>query len=260
MRALLVLLLCGCGMASLTPDASVTVDSGTVSEDAGSPRDAGPFDAGAAEPTLSSSVLFRDDFERYADLQALRSSYPELSEVGGVIALERDGGQSLRLDYAAVSACTAADVHVGKIVAGNVPTVMVTWRERVPSSFRDCGDAGVEAFVLDRGLSRTSFVVREGKWVLHTAAQDFVQDQRLETHSPAVLPRDTWHRVTLLITRQSTASLSDGVVLVWVDGAVVIDAVGSVGTAPFTLATWPGALSVSGATSRWVDDLAISTP
>jgi hypothetical protein len=103
-------------------------------------------------------------------------------------------------------------------------------------------------------------VVREGKWVLHTAAQDFVQVQRLETHSPAVLPRDTWHRVTLLITRQSTASLSDGVVLVWVDGAVVIDAVGAVGTAPFTLATWPGALSVSGATSRWVDDLAISTP
>jgi hypothetical protein len=108
--------------------------------------------------------------------------------------------------------------------------------------------------------ARTSFEALDGKWALRTAATDFVQHLRLDTHAPGVLARDAWHRVTLIITRQSAPSVSDGVVLVWVNGALVIDLVGAVGTAPFTLATWPGAVTLDVASTRWVDDLAISTP
>lgn len=258
--ALVLCALCSCS-ASMMPGADAGLSGGDAGVmDAGVTRDAGVFDAGPSEPTLSSAVLFRDDFERYVDLQGLRAAYPEIRELGGAIALERDGGQSLRLDYSAAGACAGADVHVGKIISGDVPTVMVTWRERVPSNFTPCGDAGVEGFVLQRGVSRTSFEALEGKWALRTGSTDFVQHLRLDTHAPGVLAREAWHRVTMILTRQSAPSVSDGVVRVWVDGALVIDLVGAVGTAPFTLATWPGAVTLDAASARWVDDLAISTP
>lgn len=223
----------------------------------------GFVDAGPPEPTLSSSVLFRDDFDTYADVIALRAQYPEIRELGGVIALEKDGGAgALRLDYSAPDGgmCSSTNVHVGKVVSGNVPTVMVTWRFLRPTGFVSCGDAGVEDFTLTRGATRTTFERLGDRWVVRAGTQLFEQHLRLGTHTPTLLPDGAWHRVTLVMTRQTTPSTSDGIVQAWIDGALIIDLVGSTGTAPFSLATWPGALMNDAAQSRWVDDLAISTP
>ncbi|MFT3713719.1 MAG: hypothetical protein QM817_39170 [Archangium sp.] len=218
-------------------------------------------DAGPAEPTLSSAVLFRDDFDGYADLIALRASYPEIRELGGVIALEKDGGSgALRLDYSGDGGCTNTDVHVGKVLSGNMPTVIVTWKFRRPSGFTSCGDAGVEDFTLTRGATRTTFERSSAAFLLRAGTTEFVQHLKLDTHAPAMLADDAWHRVTLLLTRQSTPSTSDGVIQAWVDGALIIDLTGSTGTAPFSLATWPGALGNDTVQSRFVDELAISTP
>ena len=257
-----LVLLAACGTVPLpTPDAGpVRVDAG-VTRDAGAALDAGgTVDAGPPEPTFSSAVLFRDDFERYADGQGLRAAYPELLEVGGAIALERDGGQALRLDYTGQAGCAAADVHVGKVVQGDVPTVLVTWRSLMPGSFANCGDAGVVDFVLTRGGTQTRFERAGGRWLLRVGSVEFAQHLALGTHAPTVLARDAWHRVTLLLTRESGVGQDDGVVQAWVDGALVIDRVGATGPAAFSLATWPGEVFGQAAQARWVDDLAISTP
>jgi len=262
-RLALVLMLASCGPAtpSPTPDAGSVADAGAP-RDAGLPLDAGSgsADAGPTEPTLASAVLFRDDFEGYGDLQALRSSYPELREQGGAIALERDGGRALRLDYAAPTGCGAVDVHVGKLVAGDVPTVLVTWRFKTSPGFSSCSDAGIEDFVLTRTGARTTFENLGDAWALRTGATEFRQQLRLDTHAPRALAAATWHRATLVITRQSSAGAADGTAQGWIDGALIIDARGQTGTAPFTLATWPGAARLDAAGARWVDDLAIATP
>lgn len=246
-------------------------DGGTPALDAGTTRDSGIgladggtgfTDAGPAEPTFSSGLLFRDDFNGYATDVALRASYPELREQGGAIALDRavtDGG-ALRLDYTSGGSCGATDVHVGKLLSGNVPTVLVAWKFLVPAGFTACGDAGVEDFTLARTATRTTFERLDGKWLLRAGTEVFEQHLNLATVAPDVLPRDVWHRVTLFLTRQSTPGTADGEVRVWVDGVLVIDRIGATGTAPFSLATWPGALSNGRAQSRWVDDIAISTP
>lgn len=219
------------------------------------------LDAGPPEPTLVSSILFRDAFDQYPDVIALRAAYPEIREVGGHISLARDGGEgALALDYEGDGGCSATDVHVGKIVSGNVPTVLVTWRTRVPSGFHGCGDAGVEDFALTRGPSRTTFERGATGWVVKVGEQRFEQHARLDTHAPSALAPDAWHRVTVFFTRESTPDAGDGVVQVWVDGASVIDLTGPTGTAPFSLATWPGALGNDAVQSRLVDDLAIATP
>lgn len=264
-RAALALVLASCASAPPTPDAGH--DDAGVASDAGRPDaggDAGTvggLDAGPAEPLLSSSVLFRDDFDGYATTQALRAAYPELREQGGVIALEQDGGSSLRLDYAAPAACATVDVHVGKLVAGDVPTVMVTWRALVPSGFLACADGHVSHFMLTRGgAGTTAFEATASGWALDTGASRFEQHLRLESHAPATLTPNAWHRVTLVVTRESSPGSADGAVQAWVDGALVIDLVGATGTAPFSLATWPGSVTLDAAGSRWIDDLAISTP
>lgn len=261
------MLICACaGTPTPSPDAGALTDGGTTpASDAGPPpRDGGASssDAGPPEPTFSSGVLFRDDFNGYADDLALRASYPELREQGGVIALDRTrtNGGSLRLDYTSASTCSATDVHVGKLLSGNVPTVLVTWKFLVPAGFTPCGDAGVEDFTLTRSTTRTTFERWNGKWVLRAGAEVFEQHLHLESVAPELLTPDAWHRVTLFLTRQSTPGTADGEVRAWVDGVIVIDRLGATGTAPFSLATWPGALSNDRAQSRWVDDLAISTP
>jgi hypothetical protein len=137
---------------------------------------------------------------------------------------------------------------------------MVTWRFQRPSGFTTCGDAGVEDFTLTRGATRTTFERGASAFVLRTGVNAFPQHLKLDTHAPAMLADGQWHRVTLVLTRQSTPSTSDGVVQAWVDGALIIDLTGSTGTAPFSLATWPGALGNDAVQFRLVDDLAISTP
>lgn len=264
-RAAVALVLVSCAGSPPSPDAGS--DAGTAVADAGqldAGTDAGAAthsDAGPAEPLLSSSVLFHDDFDGYASVQALRAAYPELREQGGVIALEQDGGSALRLDYAAPTGCSTVDVHVGKLVAGDVPTVMVTWRALVPSSFLACADGHVSHFALTRGgAGTTTFEATASGWALDTGTHRFEQHLRVATHSPATLAPNAWHRVTLVVTRESTPGSADGVVQAWVDGALVIDLVGATGTAPFSLATWPGPVTLDAAGSRWIDDLAISTP
>lgn len=217
-------------------------------------------DGGLPEPTFGSSVLFKDDFNGYPNEVALRATYPEIREQGGLIALDRtvsDGG-ALRLDYTTSASCDFADVHVGKLLAGDVAAVLVTWKFLSPAGFTAC-DGGVEDFTLARTANRTS-IERGATWVVHTAGETFAQTQRLATHAPPQLAADQWHRVTLFFSRQLTPSSNDGEVRLWVDGALVIDAVGATGTQPFTLATWPGGVSNQLTQSRWVDDIAITTP
>ncbi|MFZ5439971.1 MAG: hypothetical protein ACOZQL_08170 [Myxococcota bacterium] len=259
-----LLVLAACGSPAPAPadaGADASLELPDAGADAGPGRDAGQpgLDAGPPEPLLSSSLLFRDDFDGYADVQALRAAYPELREQGGSIALERDGGSALRLDYPARASCGAADVHVGKVVAGDVPTVMVTWRFRLPAGFSAC-DGGVSHFVLGRTAGATTFLATAGAWALDTGTARFEQHLRLESHAPALVAREAWHRVTLVVTRESAVGAGDGVVQAWLDGALLIDRVGATGTAPFSLATWPGAVQLEAAQSRWIDDLAISTP
>lgn len=260
------LLLSACSSPLVSNDAGGATGGGAAATGGGGATGGGSAgggttDAGPSEPTLSSAVLFRDDFDGYASLIALRAAYPEIREAGGAIALERasDGG-ALRLDYAGDGGCASADVHVGKVLSGDVPTVMVTWKFLRPAGFTSCGDAGVEDFTLTRGATRTTFERTSSAFLLRVGATEFVQHLKLDTHAPAVLADGAWHRVTLVLTRQSTPSTSDGVIQAWVDGALIIDLVGATGTAPFSLATWPGALQNDAAQRRFVDELAISTP
>lgn len=271
LRSWVALFFVACSSPTPSNDAGTSSDAGT---DGGTATGGGTggngggggggTDAGPGEPTLSSSVLFRDDFDGYADLFALRAEYPEIREVGGVIALEKDGGSgALRVDYFTndAGACGRSDVHVGKIVSGNVPTVMVTWKFLRPIGFTTCGDAGVEEdFALDRPSTRTTFERSGDLWRVSAGTAVFAQHLRLGTHTPSQLADGAWHRVTLLMTRQTTPSITDGVVQAWVDGALIIDLTGATGTAPFSLATWPGGLWNETVQSRFVDDLAISTP
>ena len=86
----------------------------------------------------------------------------------------------------------------------------------------------------------------------------FAQQWRVDTHGPLSLSQAAWHRVTLLLGRESGVGAADGVVRVWIDGAIVIEQGGATGTAPFTSVRYPTLLRApSRAQSRWIDDVVV---
>jgi hypothetical protein len=91
----------------------------------------------------------------------------------------------------------------------------------------------------------------------------YAQQYRVTTHGPLALAQDQWHRVTLLLGRETRVGGGDGVVQVWVDGALVIDRTSAAtGTAPIAGVRYPTTMRAgpSRAQSRWVDDVVVATP
>lgn len=263
----------------------MTSDSGV---DAGATEDAGP-----TEPALASTVLYRDDFQAYADVSELKSNYPLFSEQRATIDLESsaDGGQSLRLDYQSDGGCADAEVFVGKLVAGNLEEVIATWRFRLEAGFlylqpaSHCSALGTGSveLLLTRPADPSGRITLEVSaetenpmrspaagvsWrigvndAFSTAPRRAVYAQHLRVDSlgPLALTQNEWHRVTLAVRRESSVGGGDGLLRLWIDGAIVLDVqAASTGTAPFSSLRYPTSLrtGASRAQSRWVDDVVL---
>ena len=246
--------------------------------------DAGRADAGPEEPLLASSLLYRDDFESYADLAELKSNYPLFREQGGSIALE---AKSMRVDYASDGGCADAEVFVGKLVAGDLPEVIASWRFKVEAGFvyvqSACGpSSGSTEFAITRPGEPSGRVTVEvsaeaenpvrsapagvswrvgvnDAFAMAPRRAVYAQHLRVETQGPLALSRGEWHRVTLAVRRETSVARGDGLVQLWVDGVIVID-VGNAasGTAPFSSVRYPTSLRGGArAQSRWFDDVVL---
>lgn len=297
-----VLWLSGCSAVAPIPDSGFPfLDGGTDAgvTDAGvvdAGVDAGMTDAGPAEPRFAASVLYQDEFETYADTAALLAGYPIYRELGASLALEgsSDGGsQSMRIDYvpSTDAGCADADVFVGKLVAGDLPEVIASWRfKRAPGFLfvqpaSHCGAQGSGSVEL--ALLRTADP--SGRITLEVSAEPenplrlgptgvswrigiadafasaprravYAQHFRLSTHGPLALSEDEWHRATLAVTRASGVGQTDGVLQLWLDGALVLDVNdAATGTAPFAAIRFPTILRAGAAQaqSRWVDDVTL---
>jgi hypothetical protein len=239
-------------------------------------------------------VLYRDDFETYADTAALLAGYPIYREVGGSLALESstDGGnQAMRIDYSVSTdgGCADADVFVGKLVAGNLPEVIASWRFKLEPNFLSvqpashCGAQGTGSIELvllrtnDPSGRITIEVSGEPENPIRSAPADvswrigiddafattprravYAQHLNLATHGPLALTQDEWHRVTFAVTRASGVGLTDGVLQLWIDGTLVLDVNdAATGIAPFTAIRYPTLLKAGAAhaQSRWIDDV-----
>lgn len=299
-----VLWLSGCSAVAPLPDSGSPLNDAGVTDagvtdaglsDAGD-LDAGSSDAGPAEPRFSSSVLYLDEFESYADTAALLAGYPIYREVGGSLALEgsTDGGnQSMRIDYevSGDGGCTDADVFLGKLVAGDLPEVIASWRFKLAPGFlytqpsSHCaaqGTGSVELVLLrpsDPSGRITVEVSAEPENPVRSAPPEmswrigindafgsaprravYAQHLQLATLGPLALSQDEWHRVTLAVTRASAVGQTDGVLQLWIDGALVLDVDdAATGTAPFTALRYPTVLraGASRAQSRWFDDVTL---
>lgn len=284
MRALSLLhaatvLLIACGGAG--PGLDAGADAGSGATDAG-PRDAGTTssdagapDAGPAEPRTSSAILWRDDFEAYASTMALLAVYPDSREAGG--RLSHDDG-ALRVDYFADGGCADADLFVAKSFAGDVPELVVSTTFKLSSGFRHlqppthCGGtgAGTTELVLSRpgdGPGRVTVEARldtEGLgFLVRVGSLEFTQQSRRGTRSPGVLAPDTWHRLTLVVVRESAAGQGDGALRLWVDGVAVLEVPrAATGAAPFARLAVPGPLAAGASVpqTRWLDEVTVFTP
>lgn len=272
------------------PDAGPSGDAGvTVSDGGTSGTDAGP-----AEPTLSSAILYREDFETYASRAMFEGAYPILVERGGTFAVESStaaaGTRSVRIDYAGDAGCADSEVTIGKQLIGDPVQLIASWRFRVQSGFTylapGCTSTGSTELVLLRPQDPAGRLALEvsnepefpalgapsgAGWrvtindAFPTAPRRavYAQQLRLDTHGPLALQQGTWHRLTMLLGRETSVGGGDGVVRVWVDGALVIDRDrASTGTAPFAGVRYPTTLKSGGARaqSRWLDEVVLSTP
>jgi hypothetical protein len=286
-RWFVVLLLSGCSAVAPSPDSGTPLNDAGVTDagvtDAGAQEvDAGPTDAGPAEPRFSSSVLYVDEFETYADTAALLAGYPIYREDGGSLALEgsTDGrNQSMRIDYEvrADGGCADADVFVGKLVAGDLPEVIASWRFKLepgflyvqPASHCAAQGTGSMELVLMRPSDPSGRITvqvsgePQVSWRVGIDSASYPQQLRLATHGPLALSQDEWHRVTLAVRRVSGVGMSDGALRMWIDGALVLDVNdAATGTAPFTAIRYPTLLrsGASRAQSRWLDDVTLFAP
>jgi hypothetical protein len=268
-------------------------------------------DGGPTEPMSSTQVIAVEDFERYGSTAALKGSYGDQREVGGSLNLDptqaAGGSKSLRIDYVTSAACTDADVMVGKVFFADVQTLMVRYRFRLTRGFRfqqpsaGCGSAGSSSteFVLGRPQNGRGTVVLsvaedapvpvllgalpQARWQVTikdvrattTPAQPsaiYRQHLRFSRLGPSAMADEQWHRLSLLVQRETSLGRGDGVLRVWVDGEAVLDYDGQVagpaqaqvftGTPVFGSFSYPTVLApgASQAQSRWFDDVAIFEP
>ncbi len=306
------------------PDASGSGDAGVA--DAGrADGDAGLLDAGTPdaavaevepdggprEPTSSSQVILVEDFERYGSTAALKGSYGDQREVGGSLNIDSAGAaagsRSLRIDYFASTACTDADVMLGKVFFADVQTLVVRYRFRLTPGFlfqqpvSRCGGTGSSSteFVLGRAMNGRGTVVLSvaddapvpvllgalphARWQVTirdvrattTPAQPsaiYRQHLRVNRLGPAAMTDARWHRLSLLVQRETSPGRGDGVLRVWVDGEAVLDYDGQgpgpaqaqvfTGTPVFGSFNYPTVLATgaSQAQSRWFDEVTLFEP
>lgn len=274
------------------------IDAGALAVDAG--HDAGRFDAGEREPdggprepNTATQVLYTDDFERYASTIALKSSYGDQREQGATLSLDTltaaAGTKSLRVDYFGDGGCADTDVFVSKVLAVTNPrTVVARFSVRFEQGFvfsadeTSCGARGAltTGFVIGRITNAPGTVVlaatREADGVRwHVEVKDlrampqphvrFRQDLRVNRLGPIAIANGAWHRLTLLVQRESQAGRGDGTVRLWVDGETVIDrddgAVTS-GTAPFGSITYPSVVPAGPRRpqTQWLDEVLLFEP
>lgn len=291
-------------------DASVDgggADAGDAGFDAGVEVEP---DGGPSEPTTSSQVLYADDFERYANTAAVKGSYGDQREVQGALVLDDlgdAGTRTLRIDYAADGGCANADVFLSKVTAITSPlTVVFRYRFKFEPGFRfqqpasHCAGAGVASseFVIGRVMGgRGTVVVSAGsdaplpvispglsglRWQVQirdvratvTPQEPHVlyrQHLRVTRLSPSAVADGRWHRLAVLVQRETMPQAGDGRLRMWIDGEAVLDYDGSVGasagklftgTPQFGQITYPSVL-LSGASqpqSRWFDDVVLFEP
>jgi len=273
--------------------------------------DAGPEvepDGGPREPFSSTQVLYADDFERYANTAGVKGSYGDQREVNGSLNLDDlgdAGSRTLRIDYGPDAGCQDSDVLVSKVMAITSPLSEVfRYRFKFDRGFvfqqAACGVSatGSTEFVLGRvmgGRGTVVFsaaadapipVIHQGvaglRWQLQvrdvrapvTPQMPHVvyrQHLRVTRLSPSAVADGLWHRMAVLVQRETTSGAGDGIIRVWVDGEAVLDydgsagaAVGKVysGTPQFGTITYPTVLAggAGRAQSRWFDDVVLFEP
>ncbi|MCU0700875.1 MAG: hypothetical protein MUC96_30575 [Myxococcaceae bacterium] len=98
------------------------------------------------------------------------------------------------------------------------------------------------------------------------------QQVRITRLGPAALADEGWHRLTMLVQRETSLGAGNGVLRVWIDGDAVLDYDGDgsgpwrgqvfTGTAPFGSIAFPTTLvtGASQAQSRWFDEVVLFEP
>ncbi|MDX2010012.1 MAG: hypothetical protein SFW67_07480 [Myxococcaceae bacterium] len=276
----------------------------------GAPDAGGPEvepDGGPREPTgAATQVLFQDDFERWANTAAIKGSYGDQREQNASFSLDgtvaAGGSRSLRIDYPQNAACQDADVFIGKVLANTSPlTAVLTYRFRFSRDFRfqqpatwcqGRGLSSTEAVVGREGMARGALVLAAAaepdggvglRWQVTvrdvraqvTPAQPnsvYRQHLRVTRLGPAAVADDAWHRLTMLVQRETSLGAGNGVLRVWIDGDAVLDFDGEgngpargqvfTGTAPFGSIAFPTTLvtGASQAQSRWFDEVVLFEP
>jgi hypothetical protein len=256
----------------------------------------------------STQVLFQDDFERWANTAAIKGSYGDQREVNASFDLDATvaaaGSRSLRIDYLGNTACGDADVFIGKVLANTSPlSAVLTYRFRFTRGFRfqqpmtwcqGRGVGSVEAVLGREGMARGALVLAAGadaaspgvfggleglRWQVTvrdvrggSTSAVYRQHLRVTRLSPAAVADEGWHRLTMLVQRETSLGAGNGVLRVWVDGETVLDYDGEApgpargqvftGTAPFGSIAFPTTLltGASEAQSRWFDEVLLFEP
>jgi hypothetical protein len=265
-------------------------------------------DGGPPEPMRATQVLFQDDFERWANTAAIKGSYGDQRELNATFELDgavaAAGSRALRVDYPQNAACGNADVFIGKVLANTSPLAAVlSYRFRFTRGFRFqqpmawCQGRGVsstEAVLGREGMARGAVVLAVGadapapvvfdgvsgeRWQVTVrdvrpsmTSAVYRQHLRVTRRSPAAVADEAWHRLTMLVQRETSLGAGNGVLRVWIDGEAVLDYDGDspgpargqvfTGTAPFGSIAFPTTL-LTGASqpqSRWFDEVVLFEP
>jgi hypothetical protein len=273
--------------------------------------DAGPElepDGGPREPFSSTQVLYTDDFERYANTAGVKGSYGDQREVNGSLNLDDlgdAGTRTLRIDYATDAGCQDSDILLSKVMAITSPlSEVLRYRFKFERGFvfqqAVCGASatGSTEFVLGRVMGGRGTVVMSAaadapipviypnvsglRWQVQvrdvralvtpqTPHVVYRQHHRVTRLSPHAVADGRWHRMTVLLQRETMSGAGDGIVRAWIDGEAVLDYDGSSGAAAgkvysgtpqFGTISYPTVLAggAGRAQSRWFDDVVLFEP
>jgi hypothetical protein len=225
----------------------------------------GPPPPVVGEPALlpTDSLVYRENFEGYANSTALISAYPANRENRGTINLDQnvafEGQRAFRIDweYNGCLSGTDSDVLIerGTPVGGGQRDWYVSYYARWTEGYlfawpsgSGCGGNSSKEMAIFRGsgLPRITWAatvepacpeiygrINSLRWTFAIGAEpgstqpscgsNYRQYLALGSKDPASLGDGQWHRITFRYLKESAIDVGDGIVQVWIDGVQIMD-------------------------------------